>query len=300
MDTPHERRGLLAVNLGLVTNIGLAALKTSVGVLGHSPALLADGINSVSDVTYYILVSIFVRMAHKPPDEEHPYGHRQLESIAALTVGAFVLTTAIALFWDTASDTYLLLTGRGEVQTASLVTLWVALFTVLLKIWLTSFTLGIGRQTSNAAVVALAYDHRNDIFSALAVTVGITLGRLGYAWVDPLAGTVVALVIFRTGLTILHEAVSDLMDAVPGDVLKQQILGIVRTLPGVQQVEEIHAHRFGPFLVVNITVGIDGALTVSEGDAIAEAIEEALLRDVEYLRRVHVHYHPASDERTTL
>ncbi|OPZ86999.1 MAG: Ferrous-iron efflux pump FieF [bacterium ADurb.Bin429] len=297
---PHERRGLLAVNLGLVTNIFLAVGKTAAGVLGGSAALLADGINSVSDVTYYILVSIFVRLAHKPPDEEHPYGHRQLESIAALTVGAFVITTAIALFWDTAGDTYLLLTGRGAARPAALYTLWVALATVLVKIGLTAFTLRIGRQTKNAAVVALAHDHRNDVFSALAVTVGITLGRFGYAWVDPLAGAIVALVIFRTGLAILHEAVSDLMDAVPGDVLKQQILDTVRPLPGVRQVEEIHAHRFGPFLVVNVTVGIDGGLTVSQGDAIAEEIEAALLREVEYLRRVHVHYHPATDANPAL
>ena len=86
-----------AVAFGLIANIGLAIVKTAVGILGHSPALLADGINSTSDVAYYVVVGIFMRESHKPPDAEHPYGHRQLESIAALIIGSFVITTAIAI-----------------------------------------------------------------------------------------------------------------------------------------------------------------------------------------------------------
>src|SRR5574337_1606554 len=95
----RDRKSLLAVNLGLGVNIVLSALKTTFGVLGHSPALLAEGINSVSDVAYYIVASIFVRLANKPADADHPYGHRQLESIASLVVGAFVVSTAVLVFW---------------------------------------------------------------------------------------------------------------------------------------------------------------------------------------------------------
>lgn len=294
MPTLHrERRGLLAINIGLASNILLAGLKTSIGALGNSPALLADGINSVADVTYFVLVSIFVRSAGKPPDEEHPYGHRQLESIAALIVGAFVLVTAIAIFWDAVNDVYGLLAGQKTFRGAALVTLYVALFTVGLKIWLTWFTLRIGRQTRNSAVLALAYDHRNDIFSALAVTVGITLGRLGYPWVDPLAGALVAIVIFRTGLQILREGVADLMETGPGHDLERDIRELISPLPGVRQVEEIHAHSFGPYLVINMTIGIDGGLSVHKGDAIASEVERVLKENNEYIRRVNVHYHPA-------
>ena len=93
----RERKSILAVNLGLVANIFLAALKTTIGILGHSPALLADGINSTSDAAYCIVISVFMRKASEPADTEHPYGHRQLESIAALVVGSFVITTAFAI-----------------------------------------------------------------------------------------------------------------------------------------------------------------------------------------------------------
>lgn len=294
----RKRKGILAVNIGVVANIILAALKTSIGVLGHSPALLADGINSTSDVVYGIVVSVFIRLAGKPPDEEHPYGHDQMESVAAVVVGSFVMTTAIAIFWDAISNVYDLLTGQGDFSGAAIAALWVALLTVILKLGLTIWTQRIGQQTQNIAVLALAHDHRNDIFSAAAATIGIFFGRMGYPWVDPLAGTMVAMIILRTGIDILRESTADLMDTVPGQALAQRITELLYPIPGVKQIEEVHAHRFGPYLVVNITIGVDGSLSVAEGDKIAIQVECILIEQVDFMRRVHVHYHPAIPSET--
>jgi cation diffusion facilitator family transporter len=286
----REHKSTLAVSLGLAANILLAALKTSIGILGHSPALLADGVNSTSDVAYYLVVSVFMRLSGKPADTEHPYGHRQLESIAALVVGSFVITTAVAIFWDAVQNVYELLAGQGDFSGAAVSALWVALLTVALKLGLTFFTRQIGRQTKNAAVLALAYDHRNDVFSALAAAIGIFLGRAGYLWVDPLAGALVALVVLRTGIEILRESAADLMDTVPGHSLAQQVTELLSTIPGIEQIEEIHAHRFGPYLVINITIGIAGSLSVAAGDAIACQAEQALCKHIEFLHHVYVHY----------
>jgi len=290
-DTRH-RKGLVAVNIGLGANIVLAALKTSVGILGRSPALLAEGVNSTADVAYYIVVGAFVRAAGHPPDAEHPYGHRQMESIAALVVGAFVMTTAIAIFWDSMSRVYGRLTAEGEVAGAAIGALLVALFTVALKVLLTLVTRRIGRQTHNPAVVALAHDHRNDIFSASAATVGIALGRVGYPWVDPLAGAVVALIILHTGIEIVRSAASELMDTVPSAELDRQVREALAGVAGILEVEEVRAHRFGPYFVLNVTVGVDQSLSVGEGDRIATQIERVLEEQVEFVRRVHVHLHP--------
>ncbi len=290
----RAHKSMLAVSLGLAANVFLAVLKTAIGILGHSPALLADGINSTSDVAYGIVVGVFMRLAHKPPDTEHPYGHSQLESIAALIVGSFVITTAVAIFWNAVNNVYNLLAGQGDFGGAAVGALWVALLTVALKLGLTIFTQRLGRQTKNAAVLALAYDHRNDVFSASAAAIGIFLGRMGYPWVDPLAGALVALVILRTGIEILRESSADLMDTVPGKSLAQQITELLSAIPAVKQVEEIYAHRFGPYLVVNVTIGIDGSLSVAAGDEIASQVERTLYQHIEFLRRVHVHYHPVS------
>jgi cation diffusion facilitator family transporter len=282
----------LVVNVGLGANIILALVKTSIGILGGSPALLADGINSTSDVAYGVVVNIFIRLSGKPADHEHPYGHDQMESIAAVVVGAFVVSTAIVIFWNSLQSIYQISSSPVEGETAAGITLWVAILTIVSKVWLASWTNNIGLQIENKAVIALAKDHKNDIFASLAATIGIYFARLGYSWVDPLAGAIVSLVILHTGGEILRDAAADLMATLPGKVLREQIHGLLDSLEGIEEVEEIHAHRFGPYLVVNITIGVDGTLTVAKGDSIASKVETVLLNEVDFMRRVYVHYHP--------
>jgi cation diffusion facilitator family transporter len=288
----RRRKSMLAVQVGLVANVLLAVLKALFGILGHSPALLADGINSTSDVAYGVVVSIFVRLSGKPADHEHPYGHDQLESVAAVVVGAFVVTTAIAIFWHTIDTIYELLTVRQETGGADLITLWIALFVIGLKLYLTVWTYGVSRRVGSGVVLALAQDHRNDIFASSAAAVGIFFGRQGYPWIDPLAGAVVSLIILHTGVEILRSATADLMDTLPGKELAGKIRAVLAEVAGVLEIEEVHAHRFGPYLVVNLTIGIDGALSLAQGDQIATVAEETLLSRIENLRRVYVHYHP--------
>lgn len=289
----RTRSGAIAVNLGLAANIFLAVLKTATGILGHSPALLADGVNSTSDVAAYLVVAVFMRLARKPADREHPFGHSQLESIAALVVGAFVITTAIAIFWDAVNTIYEQAIGEIVAIPAAPAALYVALFTVGLKIALAVYTRRLGRAAANPAVTALAYDHRNDVFSAAAASTGILLGRLGFYWVDPLAGALVALVILRTGVQILRESASELMDTVPGEELETQVRRVAGEFPAVRQVDAVHAHRFGPYLALNLTIGLDGQMTVSEGDRVATELEKRLAERIDFLRFVHIHFHPA-------
>jgi len=293
----NDRKNLLAVNISLVANVVLAALKTAVGIVGHSSALLADGINSTSDVVYLVIVRIYMTLAGKPPDREHPFGHRQLESISAVVVGAFVVTTAVAIFWDAVNRVYNLTVGQAEFAGAHSATLWVALFTVVLKVVLAVFTTRLGRQTESIAVLALARDHRNDIFSITAATIGIFFGRAGYGWFDPAAAAVVALVILHTGVTILRESSADLMDILPGKAVIARIHRLIAAVSGVRQVEEIHVHRIGIYLLVDVTIGIDGNMSVAAGDEIASRVEQTLTENVEYLYRISVHYHPSKKHR---
>jgi cation diffusion facilitator family transporter len=269
-------------------------------VIGHSPALLAEGINSTSDVAYYIVAGIFVRLANKPADIEHPYGHRQLESIASLTVGAFVVATAVAVFWDAVDKIWDLLDGKLESLGVHPFALWVALLTVAIKIGLFFYVRKLGKETRNPVVDALAYDHRNDIFSASAASVGIYLGQHGLPWGDPLAGALVALLILRTGIFILRESSVELMDAVPSKELAKRILSLLKELRDVKQLEELQAHRFGPHIVMNLTIGIDGKLTVKEGDRIATRVEKLVYDSIPNVLRVHVHYHPADKQHENM
>ncbi len=289
----RQRAAESVVNVGLVFNAILAFVKVSAGIIGNSQGLLADGINSVSDVIYFVVVKIFVRLSGKPADLKHPYGHHQLESIAALVVGAFVITTGAAIFWDSVKSAFDLVAGTAPQFKVRMFVLVVALVTIISKIFLTLHANRIGKKTGNLAVKALAMDHRNDIFASMGATIGILLNMLGIAWGDPVAGAVVALIVAKTGLDILRESSSDLMDNVPSKEISGRIHELLDDMKGIQSIEDIHAHRFGPYLVVNLTIGIDGDLSVRDGDKIADTVESKLISGLTMLRKVYVHYHPA-------
>ncbi|MBN1380218.1 MAG: cation transporter [Deltaproteobacteria bacterium] len=291
-DQIRQAKTRRVVNLGLGANAFLAITKLSAGIVGHSQALLVDGINSLSDVIYFIIVRILVTLSAKPADEEHPYGHHQLESIAAVIVGAFVITTGLAIFMDSVNKTFDLYTGSVAVNPISSFTFIVAVGTVVIKIILMINAKLIGTRIQSIAVLALARDHRNDICASAGAAVGILFGLLGYPIFDPVAGAVVAVVVVKTGIDILRESANELMDSVPSKEIDEQIRTLVKKIPGVQTVEQVHAHRFGPYLIVNITIGIDGRQTVAEGNKIADAVEDYLCEKIYFLRKVYVHCHP--------
>jgi cation diffusion facilitator family transporter len=283
----------LTVNLGLYSNIVLSLLKTGIGIVGHSPALLADGINSSSDVVYYIAVKIFMHHAQKPADAEHPYGHRQLESISAIVVGAFILTTGIAIFWESINKVYELFTHTESGQSASIWALVIALFTVCLKLYLYFYTRRNVRTTHNPTLKALANDHLNDIMASIAVVVGVVLGRMGYYWMDPAAGAIVAIYIIKTGIEIIMDSASQLMDSVPEGEFSKEIQSEALSVNGVQSIDELGIHRFGPYYTVNMTITVDGSITIDAGHVISNAVEARLLDKFSTgLRQVHIHYHP--------
>lgn len=281
------------VNLGLVFNVILAAFKTSIGVLGFSPALLADGVMSISDTVYYIVVKFFMKQAKKPADDEHPYGHRQLESISAIVVGAFILTTGIAIFLESISKVYALFTHVTDGRSATVLALVVAISTFIIKLGLYFYTRESAKKIHNPTLRALANDHLNDIMTAVAVIIGIVMGRMGYFWMDPAAGAVVAIYIVKTGVQIIMQSSSELMDRVPNARFSREIRDVTLLVKGVQGIQELGIHRVGHHYTITMTISVCGNITVDKGHEISNQVEESLLQYFDNgLRHVHIHYHP--------
>ena len=280
-----------SINLALVANILLAILKTTVGIFAHSSALLADGINSTSDVVYNTAVVIFIRASRKPADEDHPYGHSQFESIGALVIAAFIITAAFTIFWNSVQTMFDYLQG-SEIPGINSLAVYVALFTILLKGLLFLYTRTVGKKTNNPTVIALSLDHRNDIFSAAAVVAGTLAAQFGYHWADPLAGAIVAVFFLMSGIEILRDSTDILMDTVPGQSLDKEIRSLLEDVKGLEGIEQIQAHRFGQYLVINLTIYVCGDISVRDGHEVAEEVERRLKKEIDFLQAVHVHYHP--------
>lgn len=288
----NDRKNFFAVNLGLGANVVLAFFKVAFGILGHSPALLADGINSTSDVVYYIAAKIFLRISIEPADREHPYGHRQMENIAAIVVGSFIVTTAVAIFWNSIDLVYDIIIQHRRSEQAAVVTLYIALATIVIKLLLTFVTGKIGEKTNNNAVRALAHDHLNDVFASTAAAVGIFFSLRGYYWVDPVAGCVVAVFILKTGIEIIKESAYGLMATVPDPDLLRAIERYALSVEGITGVDNVRVHSFGQFMVVNMDISLEGSVTIQLGDRIADVLESILLKNINDLLEVHIHYHP--------
>jgi cation diffusion facilitator family transporter len=287
----RSRLSSRSINLALLANILLAILKTSVGIFSHSSALLADGINSTSDVVYNTAVAIFIRASRKPADEDHPYGHSQFESIGALVIAAFIITAAFTIFWNSVQTMFDYLQG-SEITGINSLAVYAALFTILLKGILFVYTRTVGKKTNNPTVAALALDHRNDIFSAIAVVAGTLAAQLGYYWADPLAGAIVAVFFLMSGIEILRDSTDILMDTVPGQSLDKEVRSLLEDVNGLEGIEQIQAHRFGQYLVLNLTIYVCGDSSVRDGHEVAEEVEQRLKKEIDFLQAVHVHYHP--------
>lgn len=292
MKDARDRKASLAVNLGLLANVLLAVAKLWAGTVGRSAALVADGINSLSDVAYNIIVKIFVKLAAKPPDREHPYGHSQLEGVGSVVVGCFIIAAGLGILSKSVTDVWGLWKGGLTAEPASAVALWVAIVTAGAKFGLAHYTLRVGRETHNPAVQAIAMDHRSDVLSASAAAIGILLGRNGLPWADPLAAGLVALAILHMGISVLRESSDSLLIGAVPESLKAELRETVTTVPGVTGIEELAIQRFGPYLIVNLTVLVDGNLTITEGDKITTTVEDRLYNQARYIRRVYVHCHP--------
>lgn len=283
----------IIVRLGLLANIFLAGAKIAVGILGQSPALLAEGINSTADVAYYLIVSVFLRVARKPPDSRHPHGHWQLESIGVVVVGAFVMTTAISVFWNSISTMTDVFLGRSDFAGGSEWALNIALATVAIKMFLSWITHRAGKRLGSTMLRSLARDHVNDIYSAAAASLGILLGRMGMPWVDPLAGALVALVILKTGVEILQDGAYALMESSPSPEQQEDILSVVEGIEGVKSLQDMTLRQYGPYQAVNLTIGVDGDLSVRAGDDLATRVEQEMEARWDSLSYIHIHYHPA-------
>ncbi|MDD3050421.1 MAG: cation diffusion facilitator family transporter [Candidatus Cloacimonetes bacterium] len=295
----RERKKIVdsAVDLGLGANIFLALIKTFAGIIWRSQALLADGINSSADVVYYAIVKILLKLAGKPADKEHPYGHLQLESIASLVVGAFVLTTAVSVFWYSINSMKEIINSNGHDSSGSYLVMSVALFTVFSKIILYLYTKRSYQLTRNPALKALASDHINDIFASVSVSIGVVLTKIGYLWVDPLAGAFVALFILKTGIEIIKDSSAQLMDTFPDKDFRKEISSVVTSHEQVLAVDDIGIHRFGPKFILNISLQINGSLSVREGDNISDEVEAKLYSYYENtLSKVNIHYHPPKQD----
>ena len=283
------REVIWAARLGLFVNLGLGLAKLAGAAFGHSFAMLSDAINSLGDVFASAVVLFALRLAQKPPDAEHPYGHTRAEAIAGSSVALTVLASALLVGWEA-------IRRFGTVDPAPEVwTLVLAGFNAAIKEALYHYKIRVGRRTGSIAIIANAWDHRADAFCALTVLLGIAVARWGgpgSQFGDEAAALVVAVAIAITAARLFRESVNELMDVQAEGELVRRIEGTARQVADVLGVETLWVRKSGLEYFADIHVEVDPGLTVAQGHRIGHRVKDRLLEEYPELRDVLVHLEP--------
>lgn len=286
------REAVRAVWLGLAVNLALGVAKLVGAIVGHSFAMLSDAVNSLGDVVTGAAVVFAFRVAQKPPDEEHPYGHTRAEAIAGSYVALLVLVSAVWVGIEAIDR----LNATHAVPPAW--TLVIAGLNVGIKEILYQYKVRVARRSGSSAVMAHAWDHRSDALSALAVLVGLGLVRFGgerFLFADEVAGLIVVAVIIWTAGNLLWGSAQELMDVQAESDLVEAIRGAAAGVKGVQGVDKLFVRKTGLEYLVDIHLEVPGEWTVSAGHDLGHAVKDDLLQRFPQIRDVLVHLEPYPD-----
>jgi cation diffusion facilitator family transporter len=279
----RARAGLVGGWVSIVLNLVLFVVKAALGAITGSIAVIADAVHSLSDVVSSAVVVFGFRMASKPSDEEHPFGHGRAETIATLIVAVLLIVIGVEF----------IRTSIGRLMNpVALVIGWPMIAalaaTIVVKEWLTRFSMALGRLIGSDALEADAWHHRTDSISTLLVLVGFVLSRFGLTWVDGVAGIAVSAIVIWTGFEIGRRAVNRLLGQAPTEEEVEEIHRTAMGVEGVEGVHEVIIHRYGDRRAISLHVEVSAERPALELHSIADEVEERLSQGQRGVVVVHI------------
>lgn len=282
-------KGLRTVMFGVLASALLATVKISAGILGHSYALIADGIESMLDIISSLVVWGSLKVAVTPPDKEHPYGHGKVEPLAALVVAAVLLAAALGIAIQSVREIL-----APQLAPAPF-TLFVLIGVVATKETMFQILRRTGLAIGSTAIETDAWHHRSDALTSVAAFIGISialLGGPGYEMADDWAALAACGIIAFNGIRLFTAAWGDVLDAAPPLEVEQRIRDISAGVDEVVKIDKCRVRKSGLGIFVDIHVVVDGAVTVAHGHHIGHHVKDTLLATDLNILDVVVHVEP--------
>lgn len=279
---------------GSIINILLLAFKFAAGILGHSAAMIADAIHSLTDFVTDAIVLVFVRLGSKPTDHDHDYGHGKYETLASAIIGVSLLVVGMMICYSGVTKTYHAMCGE-PLQQPGFIALAAAVASVVLKEWAYRFTVRVGRRCHSEAVVANAWHHRSDALSSVGTTVGIGGAIiLGEKWavLDPLTAIVVSFFIMKAAWSVLSKAVGELTDGSLPKETEDEIEKIVNEDKDVSVVHNLCTRRIGNRIAIEMHVRMPGETSLYVAHHHATEIEQRLKQRFGADTHISIHLEP--------
>ena len=288
---PRDRRIYRITLAGSIVNVVLLVFKFAAGILGHSAAMIADAIHSLSDFLTDIIVIVFVRLSSKPADRDHDYGHGKYETLATSVIGLALVVVAVILGWDGIEKIVYVLQGN-RLESPGIIALWAALLSITLKEWIFRATRKVANEVKSKALEANAWHHRSDALSSVGTAIGIggavMLGD-GWAILDPIAAIVVCVLIIVTAFRIIRQASGELLEESLPEETEDRIEKIVYQDTLVSDIHKLHTRRIGNIIAIEMHLRMPAGITLAESHVHATAIEQSL--KTEFGKGTHIMLH---------
>ncbi|MGN7612213.1 magnetosome biogenesis CDF transporter MamM [Magnetococcales bacterium HHB-1] len=278
--------------ISLIANVALSALKTFVGILAGSHALVVDALYSFKDVVTSLLIILGLKYSSRPIDREHPFGYGKIEFILSLSIGLIMVIITVAfLLYATGSLI------QGEHKAPHLIALWTALFTVGVNLYLRYYTRCVAQQINSPMTAVLSYHYAADAVSSLAVAFGIVGSHyLGMPWLDTVVAVGECLHLIFLGGEIFIGAFKGLMDFAATPEQIESIKKHVHAVPGVKRIVALRTRRVGQEIWVSVDIGTDLELSVAEAKEISNQVEQRVIQKVPHIGDIGVHFQSANED----
>jgi cation diffusion facilitator family transporter len=276
-------------------NLLLTVAQVTIGFIGHSQALIADGFHTLSDLVTDFMVLFALNAGRKAADAEHPYGHARIETAMTLVLGGMLVAVGIGI----AANAGLKLLGGATLTIPAQITLWVAVFTLVAKELLYRYLMAVANRYDSNMLRANAWHSRSDAVSSLVVVIGIGGALIGFAYLDSIAAVVVAIMVVKVGVGLSWQALRELIDTgLPAKDLAA-IRAIIMAVDGVKALHLLRTRRIGGQALVDVHIIVDESLSVSEGHYISEMVRTRLVNGVDVVADALVHIDPEDDTLAT-
>lgn len=283
--------------VGSLGNLVLLIFKFVAAVIGHSSAMMADAVHSLSDFVTDIVVLVFVRISSKPQDTSHDYGHGKFETFATLIIGAALVAAAAGII--IAAVGKIVAWARGaELEAPGTLALWAALLSIAVKELLYRYTVVRGKALNSPAMIANAWHHRSDAFSSIGAAIGIGGAIfLGQRWtvLDPIASVVVGLMLTEVAYKLLKQSVDELTEHSLPEQTESEILDIIASCPGIAQPHNLRTRRIGSRIAIEVHIRMDKDTPLGEAHDRATTIERRLKERFGPSTHISIHMEPMKE-----
>lgn len=281
--------------VGGIANLLLVGFKFAAGIAGHSGAMMADAVHSVSDFVTDVVVLAFVGVSARPQDRSHDFGHGKFETVATLFIGLALAAAAIGIVINGAGKLAAWLQGES-LPSPGKIALWGALVSIVVKEAIYRYTAAKGKKLESKAVIANAWHHRSDALSSIGAAIGIAGAIfLGERWtvLDPLASIVVGAMLIKVAWDLLGPSLGELTEQSLPDETEKEILDLVQSVPGVSDPHNLRTRRIGNHIAAEVHIRLDGSMPLSVAHDKASAIERRFKERFGQEAHIIIHMEPA-------